>query len=392
MSTQVFMTFPTTILRSSIKNNTKYLNLIARATGSLRSASNELRWLQEHVHARIPPDQPQSREAALLDLCRRREKHEPLQYILGSQPFGELDIKCRPGVLIPRCVFCVKWLKYIKLMSTRPETEAYTTYLGQLLNAERDCHASSDSIQIRKVKEEESRMLSILDVCSGSGCISLLLHAHLTQKFPRLEITGWDISPEALALSRENLEHNVSEGHLTSIAREQVHYRHVDVFDPSPQDLKQIEHVDIIISNPPYISPAQLLTETTQSVREWEPRLALVPKERQKLRGDNGMETHDGVMHDVFYAQLIRMYSERRRCRALIMEVGDADQALRVAKRALEDERVRESTKLEIWRDYPAQEYTENSDNGEDVNILGSKVPIIGAGEMRSVALLRNVS
>jgi hypothetical protein len=37
-----------------------------------------------------------------LHLCKRRSRPEPLQYILGSQPFGPLDIKCRPGVLIPR--------------------------------------------------------------------------------------------------------------------------------------------------------------------------------------------------------------------------------------------------------------------------------------------------
>lgn len=37
-------------------------------------------------------------------LARRRARGEPLQYLLGSQPFGELDIKCGKGVLIPRYV------------------------------------------------------------------------------------------------------------------------------------------------------------------------------------------------------------------------------------------------------------------------------------------------
>lgn len=39
----------------------------------------------------------------LSDYVHRRASGEPLQYILGSEYFGELEIKCRPGVLIPRC-------------------------------------------------------------------------------------------------------------------------------------------------------------------------------------------------------------------------------------------------------------------------------------------------
>lgn len=35
-------------------------------------------------------------------MVRQRERGMPLQYILGSEPFGDLDILCRPGVLIPR--------------------------------------------------------------------------------------------------------------------------------------------------------------------------------------------------------------------------------------------------------------------------------------------------
>lgn len=57
-------------------------------------------------------------EFEVATLCHRRGKGEPLQYVLGTQPFGNLELMCRPGVLIPRCVvlygltrrpsFCVK--------------------------------------------------------------------------------------------------------------------------------------------------------------------------------------------------------------------------------------------------------------------------------------------
>lgn len=80
----------------------------------LPSALNELRWIREHVllsssaAAQCPRQRQQpttknkilERQVALL--CQRRGRGEPLQYVLGSQPFGNLDIMCRSGVLIPR--------------------------------------------------------------------------------------------------------------------------------------------------------------------------------------------------------------------------------------------------------------------------------------------------
>src|SRR4051812_21207678 len=103
-------------------NISSLLPLTLRPTRDLQSAKNELRWLLEHVEKLpkrptvkvkprwagfgrakpLPEHIRQPRE--LLKLCRRRQRGEPIQYILGSQPFGELDIKCRPGVLIPRYV------------------------------------------------------------------------------------------------------------------------------------------------------------------------------------------------------------------------------------------------------------------------------------------------
>lgn len=74
------------------------------ACRDLPSALNELRWIREHVQElqRGRPPSPLRTEYHVVSLCRRRGKGEPLQYVLGSQPFGNLDLKCRPGVLIPR--------------------------------------------------------------------------------------------------------------------------------------------------------------------------------------------------------------------------------------------------------------------------------------------------
>lgn len=69
------------------------------ACRDLDSAANELRWIREHVQ-----DTPSSVPHGLRvwNLVEKRGKGVPLQYVLGTQPFGNLEIQCRPGVLIPR--------------------------------------------------------------------------------------------------------------------------------------------------------------------------------------------------------------------------------------------------------------------------------------------------
>ncbi len=74
--------------------------LLLPACRDLPSALNELRWIREHV-ARLTPDAG-SAARQVWKLCRLRGRGVPLQYVLGTQPFGPLEIKCRPGVLVPR--------------------------------------------------------------------------------------------------------------------------------------------------------------------------------------------------------------------------------------------------------------------------------------------------
>jgi methylase of polypeptide subunit release factors len=70
----------------------------------LSSAQNELRWLGEHA-AELASKQGLGKENRLIQgFVNRRARGEPLQYILGTEFFGELEIKCKPGVLIPRLV------------------------------------------------------------------------------------------------------------------------------------------------------------------------------------------------------------------------------------------------------------------------------------------------
>ena len=153
------------------------LPLLVRATRDLPSAITELRWLTTHIREAIPPKTESFltpyQKNVLLQLCRRRQSAEPLQYILGSQPFGDLEIKCRKGVLIPR-----------------PETEAYTEYLAELLQKGGDRNEVTEGIGLGLGR------VNVLDLCSGGGCISLLLHHLLlnSEGSGGVKVVGIDIS------------------------------------------------------------------------------------------------------------------------------------------------------------------------------------------------------
>lgn len=99
---------PTSLLRKAFTIDPLLPRLLPPCR-DLHAAQNELRWLREHaediVRARGIKGDHASKSAILRDLVDQRASGRPLQYILGNEYFGNLDIRCRPGVLIPRCVF-----------------------------------------------------------------------------------------------------------------------------------------------------------------------------------------------------------------------------------------------------------------------------------------------
>lgn len=154
--------------------------------------------------------------AACRAVVARRGRREPLQYILGSQEFYGLDFEVAPKVLIPR-----------------HDTEAL-------------------------VQESISRTgkgAKILDIGVGSGCIAVALAKNL----PDADVSGVDLSPEALELTERNAKrHGVS----VSLFRGSL-------FEP----FKDLEF-DLIVSNPPYIRSSDIATLQPE-VRDYEPRGAL---------------------------------------------------------------------------------------------------------------------
>ncbi len=304
----------------------------------------------------------------------------------------------------------------------RPETEAYTICLANLIKTNQPQASSKKPLwpqsfpktPTKEVKITES--LRILDICSGSGCISLLLYNLLQPHFPNLEIQGLDISKDAVALANENWSRNVDLGLLPLPVENGLKRKpypqlpatfppkfHVSNFMTESDLVHSNPHV--IILNPPYISPTKFNTETARSVRNWEPKLALVPppiNTRALDRASDGTEWEKALSQfraswpdaqaDVFYFRMIFLLQRKQALHPhlLLMEIGDKEQAIRVVemvKRELIDTS-NVVKRIEIWRDSPDQ----SRQTEEEASIkFGNKiVPVRGSGSMRSVFVVFN--
>lgn len=101
------------------------------------------------------------------------------------------------------------------------------------------------------------------------------------------------------------------------------------------------EKVDVVVSNPPYISSRGFDTETARSVRNYEPKLALVPPQK-------GYESVSEGSGDTFYP-VVAGIAEKLDAKVLMVEVGGCEQAGRVKAQWQE----RNAWKgVGIWKDY----------------------------------------
>ena len=156
---------------------------------------------------------------AYREAVARRARHEPVAYILGEWGFRRLTLNVDRRALIPR-----------------PETEIVVE--RALLHL-----AGLDTP-------------AVLDVGTGTGAIALAL----ADEHPGARVTAIDISADALALARENAER-------TGLAIELLEHDLQAGLPGGPYDL--------VVSNPPYVEPAELPT-LMADVRDYEPHLALV--------------------------------------------------------------------------------------------------------------------
>jgi release factor glutamine methyltransferase len=196
------------------------------------SLSRERTWLYLYPEYSLTPEQVNTFEA----LLRRREAREPVAYLIGCKEFFGLEFQVNPHVLIPR-----------------PETELLVETALQIYDLRFTIYDFANSPRKSKIV---NRKLTIVDVGTGSGCIATALAKYL----PQAAIFAIDTSAKALQLARRNAERHSVAGQITFL----------------PGDLLQplIEPVDLIVSNPPYVSEAQLAAASPE-VSRFEPRLAL---------------------------------------------------------------------------------------------------------------------
>lgn len=159
----------------------------------------------------------------------------PVQYIVGNTNFYGYDFKVNRNTLIPR-------------FETELLVEKTYNYIKKYFN--------KDNIKI-------------LDIGTGSGCIAITLNKLLNS----CDITGIDISSEALEVAKEN---NISNN-------TNVKFIESDIFS------NVSDKYDVIISNPPYISYDDI--EVMDIVKNNEPHLALYAK-------DNGLYFYDKIIKD----------------------------------------------------------------------------------------------
>jgi release factor glutamine methyltransferase len=179
------------------------------------------------------PDITDEQKMSIDGLLERRVRGEPVQYIIGYMDFLGLTITVGSGVLIPR-----------------PETELLVEEATKEVRSRKE----SDS---RHPESNTPDSLRILDLCSGSGCVSLAL-AHA---FPDAMVFGTEISRIALDYAKKNAEAN----HIANTI-----FLHGSLFEP----VERQTTFDLIISNPPYIKTADM-KNLQPEIKDWEPREAL---------------------------------------------------------------------------------------------------------------------
>jgi len=171
-------------------------------------------------------------ERNLEEIITRLQNGEPVQYVLGEADFAGRTFHVEPGVLIPR-----------------PETAELCQWIEE---------------DVSSLDADERKQ--ILDICTGSGCIAITLGLTL----PNSEVTGWDISEDALRIAQGNVE-------MLKAGNVRIEYQDALMLP------KAAETADIIVSNPPYICEKEK-ADMEKNVLEHEPSIALFVPDEDPLK------------------------------------------------------------------------------------------------------------
>lgn len=223
--------------RASLSSVVGVARALREAGREAHACWNEARWVLDDVrrqhrvpaHAALPPRATQQ----VADMLARLARDEPIAYVLGTQPFGPIDVQVRAPVLIPR-----------------PETESWALRVAAQLEA-----------SLRRVP----RPMHIVDLCAGTGCVGLVL-AHALRHVSDARVTLADHDPDALALCVANRARAPCDSTRVAVQA-------LDVWDATAA--AQLGAYDLLVCNPPYIAAHEHAT-LDASVRAYESRRALV--------------------------------------------------------------------------------------------------------------------
>ena len=193
-------------------------------------------------------------ERKLEEIIIRLQKGEPVQYVLGEADFAGRTFRVEPGVLIPRpetaelCQWIEKDMIEKSIVSSGDSSE----------------DSPEDSSGNSPQATDDARR--ILDICTGSGCIAITLGLNI----PNSEVTGWDISEDALRIAQGNVE-------MLKARNVRIEYQDALALP------KAAEAADLIVSNPPYICEKEK-ADMEKNVLEHEPSLALFVPDEDPLK------------------------------------------------------------------------------------------------------------
>ena len=191
----------------------------------------------ERIQLYLKYDQPivENELVVLRDLVRRRALGEPVAYIVGYKDFYKSRFVVNSNVLVPR-----------------PETELI---IDEVISWAKDYQTG----------------LGILDLGSGSGCIGL----SLLRDLPHAKLLAVDISAPAIEVAKANAEKLGFLERVRFVNRDAVD---VENIFSAYREFVGRESVDVIVSNPPYISFDDRSVQ--ESVKKFEPHAALFSEEK----------------------------------------------------------------------------------------------------------------
>ena len=190
-------------------------------------------------------------ERNLEEIITRLQNGEPVQYVLGEADFAGRTFHVEPGVLIPR-----------------PETAELCQWIEE---------------DVSSLKADERKQ--ILDICTGSGCIAITLGLTI----PNSEITGWDISEDALRIAQGNVE-------MLKAGNVRIEYQDAlmlpkaaeaeeaaEISEATKSESSLSKGWNVIVSNPPYICEKEK-ADMEKNVLEHEPSIALFVPDEDPLK------------------------------------------------------------------------------------------------------------